>query len=81
MAGREPVGRGRPGRTPSGRVKAHGCTRRRGRAGSVPPVWRAASSLDMVKPPLWRTRAFARDNESGAGEVAVGHPSGSPDRP
>ncbi|ODB77686.1 hypothetical protein DLJ60_00025 [Micromonospora chalcea] len=58
-------------------MKAHGCTRRRGRAGSVPPVWRAASSLDILKPPLRRARALARFNDSGAGEVAVGHPSGA----
>ncbi|GGR79771.1 hypothetical protein GCM10010169_24950 [Micromonospora fulviviridis] len=50
LAGREPRGREPRGRVPNGRVKAQRYGRRRCRGGSVPPLWRAASSSDIVNP-------------------------------
>ncbi|MEV1330701.1 hypothetical protein AB0J20_14115 [Micromonospora costi] len=71
FAGREPIGRGRPGREPAGRVPAQ---RRRGRlryGGSLPPVCGAVSSVDMISPLPARVRAVAVLNEDGRSDVAA----------
>ncbi|GAB3861173.1 hypothetical protein GCM10029963_65240 [Micromonospora andamanensis] len=56
MAGRDPVGRGRPGRAPGGRVAAHRCPGRCRRGGSAPPGWCLVSSVDIASPLPARAR-------------------------
>ncbi|SCL38027.1 hypothetical protein GA0070624_6072 [Micromonospora rhizosphaerae] len=77
VAGREPGGRGRPGRVPRGRVAAQRRGRRWCPEGPVPPVWCAASSVDIVNPRSWRRARRHRFNESGTGGDAVAGGVGS----